>query len=426
MTYDDAARKLAFKTIGTVETGLDYTAINPTDPITIGVMQWFGSRAASLLSRMTGLPEWDSVATSLTNDIGAHPSTESFWATRMLTAGEASSLTPLLDASHSIQVSQAFADFETYKDVAVTEGMDPDADTDAMLMFFTAYHQGGTFANEALEAATGYPHPTLADLRDAILAHPVFDDYPVRYNDAYDLITAGDITGIPDPDGGSAPPTTGGGNGGAGTTSTVRYLDFRGDAAIVFFRDGQRQLFYPNGRGQFIPRGGDTVTEPPDPTGPPPVGTDWVHPLPSGVLTSGFGSRPLDGYHWGADFSTPGFAGTIYAPTDLVITVSSETGAGSFNGSAGVCVKGHTLDGLYTFAFYHMQYGSRAVAVGDTVTKGSKIGIEGATGNVTGRHLHFEVYDGNAANPWPPPFNPTGIVPIDPVPLLEANGVNIV
>ena len=424
MTWDDAARKLAFKTIGTVETGLDYTAINPTDPITVGVMQWFGSRAASFLSRCTALPEWDSVATTLTNDIGAHPPTETFWASRYLTTDEKTSLTPLLDASHSIQVSQAFADFETYKDVAVGLGMDADTDTDAMIMFFTAYHQGGTAANAPLAAATGTPHPTLADLRDAILADPVFDDYPDRYNDAYDLIGAGDITGIPDPDGSEAPPTSGGGgNGGVGTTGTSQFLEVMGDTLLLHFKDGQRQTFYPDGRGRFVPRAGDTVTEPPDPTDPPVPGDDWVHPLPSGVLTSGYGPRPLDGFHWGCDFSTPGFAGTIYAPTDLVITVSSETGAGSLNGSAGVCVKGHTPDGAYTFAFYHMQYGSRAVAVGQTVSKGGKIGIEGATGNVTGRHVHFEVYEGNYANPWPPPYGPT---PIDPVPLLEANGVNVV
>lgn len=424
MTWNDAARKLAFKTIGTVETGLDYTAINPTDPITVGVMQWFGSRAASFLSRCTTLPEWDSVATTLTNDIGNYPPNSTYWATRYLTTDEKTSLTPLLDASHAIQVSQAFADFENYKTTATGEGMDADTDTDAMIMFFTAYHQGGNYAIEALEAATGYPHPTLADLRDAILAHPVFSPYPSRYNDAYDLITAGDISGIPDPGGAEEPPSTGGGNGGVGTTGTAQYLELVGDTLLLHFKDGQRLLFYPDGHGRFIPRTSNT-TEPSDPGNPPAPGTpgDWVHPLPSGVLTSGYGPRPFDGFHWGADFSTPGYAGTIYAPTDLVITVSSETGAGSINGSAGVCVKGHTTDGAYTFAFYHGQGGSRAVAVGQTVPAGGKIMVEGATGNVTGRHLHFEVYEGNFANPWPPPYGPT---PIDPVPLLESHGVTVV
>jgi murein DD-endopeptidase MepM/ murein hydrolase activator NlpD len=125
--------------------------------------------------------------------------------------------------------------------------------------------------------------------------------------------------------------------------------------------------------------------------------------------------------HWGMDLSTPGYAGKIYAPTDLIVTQAGY-GLGSFNNSAGWCVKAHTTDNAYTFCFYHMQYGSLQVAVGDTVTKGAQIGIEGATGNVTGRHLHFEVYEGNLSNPWPPPYGPA---PIDPKPLLESKGVVI-
>lgn len=60
-------------------------------------------------------------------------------------------------------------------------------------------------------------------------------------------------------------------------------------------------------------------------------------------------------------------------------------------------------DGLST-RYYHLAYGSVRVAAGDTVAAGQELGFMGATGAVTGAHLHFQLeMDG---------------VPIDPEPFL--------
>jgi murein DD-endopeptidase MepM/ murein hydrolase activator NlpD len=49
-----------------------------------------------------------------------------------------------------------------------------------------------------------------------------------------------------------------------------------------------------------------------------------------------------------------------------------------------------------------------AVTVGDTVVAGQVIGSEGLTGNTTGPHLHFGVFEGGA------PVDPLLVLPARP------------
>lgn len=143
----------------------------------------------------------------------------------------------------------------------------------------------------------------------------------------------------------------------------------------------------------------------------------WAYPLPGAELTSGYGPRStpagtadLGGFHYGLDFSTPGGPGTVYAPADMKITVATDTG----NVTAGTYIKAQTTDGVLSMAMYHLQKGSLKVKAGDTVAAGTPIGIEGSTGNSTGRHLHIEFYKGAIPDPWPQ------TAPVaDPCPIME-------
>ena len=55
-------------------------------------------------------------------------------------------------------------------------------------------------------------------------------------------------------------------------------------------------------------------------------------------------------------------------------------------------------NGTYSTRYAHLS--SVAVSTGQYVTAGTVIGYEGDTGNVTGPHLHFEVYEnGTRVNP---------------------------
>jgi murein DD-endopeptidase MepM/ murein hydrolase activator NlpD len=213
----------------------------------------------------------------------------------------------------------------------------------------------------------------------------------------------------------------------------IRYVEaLPGDLVRLHYSDGKKVLAYPDGKGRFISGSADSGpfpgtytpwTPPPPPVDPPPAGS-WVIPLEGATMTSGFGMR-AGGFHYGADFSTTTAptGGDVHAVTDMIVTMAVDAYEGG-NVTAGTFVKGHTLDGAYTFAYYHGADNTLAVHVGDTLTTGTKLFVEGATGNVTGTHCHFEVSIGNHVDPWPPPYN-YGVQFIDPLPLLRAHGVNV-
>lgn len=85
----------------------------------------------------------------------------------------------------------------------------------------------------------------------------------------------------------------------------------------------------------------------------------------------------------------------IIAFADGVVTISK------YSSSAGEYVQIDHGNGNYT-RYLHMKKGSRTVKVGDKVTKGQILGYMGATGNVTGAHLHFDIsINGKYVDPQP-------------------------
>lgn len=124
-----------------------------------------------------------------------------------------------------------------------------------------------------------------------------------------------------------------------------------------------------------------------------------IVPMAEGTytMTDGFGASRPGRTHMGQDYAAS--IGTpIYAAADGVVTMSQE----SYNGY-GVAVEiQHDDDGSVSTLYAHMNYGTRAVNVGDHVTAGQFIGRVGDTGYTIGSCLHFEVHiNGVAINPVP-------------------------
>ncbi|MFI1417536.1 peptidoglycan DD-metalloendopeptidase family protein [Streptomyces sp. NPDC020731] len=116
------------------------------------------------------------------------------------------------------------------------------------------------------------------------------------------------------------------------------------------------------------------------------------------------GSMWSSGYHTGVDFSVP--TGTSLKAVGAGTVVSAGWG-GAYGNQ--VVIK---LDDGYYAQYAHLS--SLSVSAGQTVTAGQQVGLSGATGNVTGPHLHFEIRT-----------TPDYGSDVDPISYLRSKGVSI-
>ncbi|MFJ8162590.1 peptidoglycan DD-metalloendopeptidase family protein [Streptomyces sp. NPDC096136] len=132
----------------------------------------------------------------------------------------------------------------------------------------------------------------------------------------------------------------------------------------------------------------------------------FVAPVSGGISTQYRtpGAMWSSGYHTGVDFIAS--TGTTVRAVGAGTVVSAGWG-----GAYGNEIVIRHADGKYS------QYGHLSqlnVSTGQTVTAGQAIGLSGATGNVTGPHLHFEIRTG-----------PSYGSDIDPLAYLRSKGVTI-
>ncbi|WP_225847360.1 M23 family metallopeptidase [Streptomyces sp. HPF1205] len=133
----------------------------------------------------------------------------------------------------------------------------------------------------------------------------------------------------------------------------------------------------------------------------------WTRPVgdaPIGTPYREAGAYWSSGYHTGVDFLVP-IGTTVHA-----VAVGTVVSAG-WDGSYGNDVIIRHADGKYTL-YGHLT--RPLVAAGQRVAEGEAIGVSGATGNVTGPHMHFEVRTG-------PDYGSD----IDPVAYLRSHGVTL-
>ncbi|MGK5742759.1 M23 family metallopeptidase [Micromonospora sp. URMC 103] len=129
----------------------------------------------------------------------------------------------------------------------------------------------------------------------------------------------------------------------------------------------------------------------------------WVIPMQGASITSCFGPR-WGTQHAGIDFAMP--AGTpIHAAFGGTVVKAGDAGDGYGNSVF--------IDHGNGYLTHYAHQSRLIVSVGDKVSTGQVIGYEGATGDATGPHLHFEVHQGQMWNQ------------IDPAPFLRARGIDV-
>ncbi|MEW2520936.1 M23 family metallopeptidase [Actinacidiphila alni] len=133
----------------------------------------------------------------------------------------------------------------------------------------------------------------------------------------------------------------------------------------------------------------------------------FVLPVDNSYVSTGYRASSglwSSGYHTGIDFHAASGTSVHAVGSGTVV----EAGWG---GAYGNNIVIRMADGMYT------QYGhlsSIQVSVGQSVTPGRQIGLSGATGNVTGPHLHFEARTG-------PDYGSD----VDPIAYLRSHGLSV-
>ncbi|MFE5142679.1 peptidoglycan DD-metalloendopeptidase family protein [Streptomyces fagopyri] len=131
----------------------------------------------------------------------------------------------------------------------------------------------------------------------------------------------------------------------------------------------------------------------------------YTLPVEGATIGTGYkvpGSMWSSGYHTGVDFVVP--TGTTVRSVAAGTVVSAGWG-----GAYGNQVVVQHADGRYS-QYAHLS--ALTVSAGQAVTEGQQVGLSGATGNVTGPHLHFEIRT-----------TPDYGSDLDPVAYLRAHGV---
>jgi murein DD-endopeptidase MepM/ murein hydrolase activator NlpD len=415
---------VVIKAIGTVESNMTWNALNLNDAITVGIAQWWGPRAANLLHRIrTENPtSATGMASTLVADLTQYGPDAAFWQTRYLSSGEADSLRPILNANRTIQTSQFSADLAEYVTVARNWGMDPDGNKKAVQFFCTMYHQGPARTWDVLDAIG--TSPTLYEIYQGALNNPVLGQYKTRQNTCYQIINAGDSSGVPTdtsapkPEDEEIPHEPDAPQDPGVIADAVRRITLAGDHLMVHFENAPPVMAYHTTGNEWMPKANELgaaypdytppATDPGDPGDPGPIAPGaWANPLDNLRCTQAWGTTRWSDYHSGIDMGAQrvGVPGDpIRAIHDMKILRTGGHGQVLFMNSGYGIIGDLGIHGGDHMYVYYGHLSQIKVNQGDVVKAGDLIATMGGTGANHSNsdfavHLHIVIFKNRTVNP---------------------------
>lgn len=248
MAWTQAQNMYCMYVICEVESGWNWAATNMQDAITLGIGQWWGTRAAGLMDllRTQAPTSYAKLSSRLRTKLESDGPTSQSWTSFYLNQTDAQSWAASAedDDNHVIQQSLFLDDIEGYKTTLSSWGLDVENNVAATIFWMSAYHQNPSYCNNVMASVGDITD--LATIRAGILSHRVLGQYSNRYNTIYNRLANWDGASAP-PDFGQVDefqeglsPTPQGGNMQQQVTG-IRYVRQTGDNLVIFSND------YPDG-----------------------------------------------------------------------------------------------------------------------------------------------------------------------------------
>lgn len=338
----------AMYVIGYVESRHGWDAVNRSDPITLGMLQWYGQRAANmcLVCKEHDPEGWQAFADAVPSLAAAIEAGHDWdwWANYYVTDTEADAWITWAkrDGNHLGQQAQWESDAGGYIDYFAGLGL-PIERPKQLIYAMGMYHQSPAQCGAVL--GTCSVNATLEYMHQTCLNDPILGNYTNRYNDIYRMLNEWDGESEP-PDFGQADEPTGepGGNDPSieQPSAAVSRIERAPGGGLVLYGDGQyaEGLYFTRlNTSIWIPAKNNTGGGSEPPTIDPGTGGDdkngaaiieWLRGYAGQWVYSNDGATRLNPAVTGATDCS----GTVYAAYQAVagITLGTWTGTQSADG----------------------------------------------------------------------------------------------
>lgn len=271
--------------IGTVESNCNWTAVNFNDPITLGMMQWYGPRAANLIRVCANLDHTGYAAfKAAAPTLAGQAETDSIdFTTRYVTQAEGNAWVEWAHRKENHQGQEQVwnSDYESYWKTCNNQGF-PEGNIRERIFWMTMYHQSPQGAIRVLDSCSATA--SLELLHTTVLNDRVLGNYPNRYNTAYNLLVNWDGQSAPPDFGQSGDSTQAGGNQPTiqPTPNKTAWIRQEGDS-LFLYDDGKARFFRKSSAQNWIestkegkPISGGQTGEPSNPGGGSSKPVEWV------------------------------------------------------------------------------------------------------------------------------------------------------